>query len=60
MFFGNQNLLLGSEAESVSAGGISPAARCSLEIRIFFFKVQRLNQYQREEYHQLQGVLWKS
>jgi hypothetical protein len=34
MFSRNQNLLLGSKAEPVSAGGISPAARCSLEIRI--------------------------
>jgi hypothetical protein len=61
MFFGNQKLvLLGSEAEPVSARGLSSAAKCSLEIRISFFKVQRLNQYLREEYHQLQDVLWKS
>ncbi len=35
MFCGSQNLvLLGPEAEPVSARGISPAARCTLEVRI--------------------------
>jgi len=28
--------------------------------RVYFDEVQRLNQYLREEYHQLQDVLWKS